>query len=343
MNTNLKKNITNIISFIEGKKIIISTHSLADVDGIASAFGLKLFLSKILKHSLIDLRFPKCTKYNKQIIKIIESICECKILNTSSNIDFKPDILLITDTNNYNQIRFKELNLKYRDIKSNLIYIDHHRKGNNLKNKPLDKYNIIMDNYTSASEIILDIMRLFNIKLNKCILHLFAAAILTDTGNFKYATNETFSRFNFLLQKGLDYKIILGILKMEVDVSEKIAIIKGSQRSKLIRYGDWLVCKTQVSNYESSVATSLISLGYDIVLVISPSKKSDAFRITARANQKVINKTGIHLGDLFNSISEISLGNGGGHNGAASHVGKKNLDATMKKIFGYFEKRLLEK
>lgn len=342
MKLNLNKQVKSLVSYIKEKKIIITTHSLADVDGVASAFALKLFLSKILNHSLIDLRIPKCTKPNKQIIKIIESKCECNILNTSYT-DFKPDILLITDTNNYNQIRFKELNLNYRDIKSNLIYIDHHRKGNNLKNKPLDKYNIIMDNYTSASEIILDIMRLFNIRLNKCILHLFAAAILTDTGNFKYASNETFSRFNFLLQKGLDYELIRGILKMEVDVSEKIAKIKGSQRSKLIRYGDWLVCKTQVSNYESSVATSLISLGYDIVLVISPSKKSDAFRITARANQKVIKEAGIHLGDLFNSISEISLGNGGGHNGAASHVGKKNLDETIENIFSYFKKKLIEK
>ncbi len=342
MSLSLKKKITNLISFLENKKLIITTHSLADVDGVASAFALKFFLSNILKDKRIGIRIPKCSKPNRQIITKMETMFHCKIFN-SSNLDFKPDILLISDTNNYNQIRFNEINIKPWNIRRNIIYIDHHKKGDNLKNKELDKYNIILDNYTSTSEIISEMIRLFNIKLNNCILHLIAAAILTDTGNFKYATNDTFKYFNHLIQNGVDYKNLQDIIDTEIDISEKIAKIRGSQRSKFIRYGNWLVCKTQVSNYESSVATSLINLGYDVVIVISPSKKSDAFRITARANQRVIKETKLHLGELFNSISKISLGNGGGYSGAASHIGKKNLDTTLEKISSYIEKKLIEK
>jgi len=342
MSLSLKKKITNLISILEKKNLIITTHSLADVDGVASAFALKFFLSNILKGNRIDIRIPKCSKPNRQIITKIETAFHCKIFN-SSNIDLKPDILLISDTNNYNQIRFNEINIKPWNLRHNLIYIDHHKKGNNLKNKELDKYNVILDNYTSTSEIILEMIRFYKIKLNKCILYLVAAAILTDTGNFKYATNDTLKNFNYLIQNGVNYKNIQDLVDTEIDISEKIAKIRGGQRSKLIRYGNWLVCKTQVSNYESRAAVSLINLGYDVVVVISPSKKSDAFRITARANQKVIRETGLHLGELFNSISEISLGNGGGHSGAASHVGKKNLDTTLEKIFNYIEKKLIEK
>jgi nanoRNase/pAp phosphatase (c-di-AMP/oligoRNAs hydrolase) len=340
MTIDIEKKIKNLVSFLKGKKIIVSTHILADVDGVVSALAFKTFLTEDLKQHEVDIRIPKCTKPTKQVLSEINLIFKQDIKN-SYFVGTNPELIIITDTNNVDKIAFDELEIDRESIKNNVIFIDHHSKGD-VTEKSLDEFNIILEEYTSSTEIILEFYRTFDLNINEYFSHLFSAGILTDTGNLRHANNDTFERFNFLLQKGVDFQTLKDIVNVEIELPKKIANIKGAQRSELIRFDKWLLCKTHISNYESSVASSLEHLGFDIVLVISKSKKNDSYRITARANHNVIREKEIDIGHLFSSLSEGEFLSGGGHSGAATISGKGNLDDTLAKIMDYFKKKLIK-
>ena len=100
---------------------------------------------------------------------------------------------------------------------------------------------------------------------------------------------------------------------------------------KLIREKDWLIGITQVSNFRASVASTLLSVGFDVAIVYSRDKTST--KITTRAKNNICQKTSLHLGKILNDLPQ---GSGGGHNGAASvHIEDENdiiLDEVIHKI-----------
>lgn len=335
----LEEYIHNLISFIKGKKIVITTHDLADIDAVASAFALKLFLENFFHKELIDIRIPNCSKPTKQIISEIKSLYPC-ILENTFNVEACPDLLIVTDTNNIDKTNLSAIKIDPEEMIPNIIFIDHHIKGKDNDNS-INEYNMVLEEYTSSSEMILDFFRIFKFTIKPCLIYLLSAGILKDTGNFKHANNRTFESFNFLLQKGVDYQILRDIMNLDLDLSKKIANIKGAQRSELIRCGEWLMCITRISNYEASVASSLKNLGCDVAVVVSKSKKGEMFRITARANHKVIKEKGINIGELFSSLSNNENLSGGGHKGAGTLSGEKNIDETIQIIITHFKKKLI--
>jgi hypothetical protein len=120
---------------------------------------------------------------------------------------------------------------------------------------------------------------------------------------------------------------ILTLLTYNIDISEKIAKIKGMQRTQLVRIGKYLVGITNVSSFGASVASMLINLGFDIAIV--SSKEKSEFKITTRATSDICFETGLHLGKILNNVSE---GSGGGHDGAASINGISDLKVIINEI-----------
>ncbi len=129
------------------------------------------------------------------------------------------------------------------------------------------------------------------------------------------------------------------MLKLEEDISEKIAKIKGMQRVKLIRENDWLIGVTHVSSYEASVANSLIKMGFDIGIALS--KKKDEYHISTRAKKKVCLKKNLHLGKILEEVSEEFEGSGGGHDGAAAINGKEYSEIILERILEKVKKTLI--
>ncbi len=326
----LKTKFKNLLTYLKNKRILITTHNLVDIDGFVSCFALKFFLIQYHKNQKISIYFPEILKSTKNFINKFSEKFPQFNFKTKTPLKFsKFDVCLILDTNNLSQLKF-ENGINIYPIEIPYIFIDHHYS--NLKSDPknLESLNLVFDNFSSTSEIILKLFKYFQQDLTLPYKFLFIAAILADSGFFKYGSNETIKNVSELLDEDLDIQEIRSLLKEDIEISEKIAKIKGLQRVKLIREGDYLIGISNVSSFTASVASMLITCGVDISLVYSKSKIE--YRINARAKKVVCLQTGIHLGKILEEISGICEGTGGGHDGAASLTCNTEFDIILDKI-----------
>lgn len=324
-----------LLSELLQKNILITTHDQVDLDGVASCVLLKYFLETYLKTIEIHLFFSQLSNYTINFLNNLNNLNpDLHIWNSLdeneenySNIDF----LIILDTNNLNQVVLPE-NLS---VEIPHIFIDHHFESDKHSKDNRITDNIIIDDFTSTAEIIIQFFKHYQIEIPNKFRYLLLAAIYTDTGGFKYAINETFHIISEILDEKIDYQKFLTQIEKKNDFSKKMAIIKGLQRVEVIRIKDILIGLTHVSSFTSSVASKLLQIGFDISIVYS--KLPSSYRITTRAKKDVCLKTGLHLGKI---LSEIKEGSGGGHDGAASLNGENSFEPTLNQIILKIKKTL---
>jgi len=317
----------DFISFLKNKSILITTHDLVDLDGFVSSYILKYFLTLTLSKPNVEITFSEITK---PVIEFRE-----KFSNNYPNFDFTYktvadlsnfDVMIILDTNNLDLVEFKsQFDINRSQIP--FIFVDHHLNLNKRYDYNINSKNLIFDDYTSTAEIIYELIKYFQLGIPPVYKTLLLAAILTDSGFFKYSNNDTLKRTSELLTDEVQIQDILTLLTYNIDISEKIAKIKGMQRTQLVRIGKYLVGITNVSSFGASVASMLINLGFDIAIV--SSKEKSEFKITTRATSDICFETGLHLGKILNNVSE---GSGGGHDGAASINGISDLKVIINEI-----------
>jgi nanoRNase/pAp phosphatase (c-di-AMP/oligoRNAs hydrolase) len=343
----LSHKINSFLNDLRGKKtknkkhILITTHKLADLDGVASSFALNFFLTTQFQDLFISLYFSGVSQSAKHFIERISQKFpefDPPLIETFDLTDI--DAFFIVDTNKLKNIE-SFLNLAQKQKQnSRFFFIDHHfSKRTSIKDQD-NIQGIFLDEYSSTCEIICELFWEFEIPIPEYIRYLLAAGILTDSGHLKYANNRTIQIISHLLSNDLDFQEIRSMLKREIDVSERIARIKGAQRVKLKKVGKWLIGISYVSSFEASVARILLKLGFDIAFVISERKKEN--RVSLRAKKKVCRETGLHLGKMLESLSNKYDANGGGHDGAASiNIAKK--EGTLKQVLiNQIEKILLK-
>lgn len=323
----------DFLSFLQDKKILITTHDLVDIDGSVSCFVLKFFLCEHFNNSpsIFFSELSKATKnfMNKFLIKFPEFKFDYETEVNLANYD----VCLIIDTNDLSQIHFNS------SISSKLeipyILIDHHHYGKTeLENGNISSLNLISDDISSSAEIILELIESQNQGLPTEYRYLMAAAILVDSGFFKYGNNSTIRKFSRLLDEKVNYQHLLNMLQNETDISEKIAKIKGLQRVELIRKGDYLIGVSKVSSFGASVASMLIKNGFDVGVVYSEEKNRK--NINSRAKKSVCLNTGLHLGKILEELTQYADGSGGGHDGAASIT----FNAELKQVLSEFIEKI---
>jgi nanoRNase/pAp phosphatase (c-di-AMP/oligoRNAs hydrolase) len=324
-----------VFNYLKGKSILITSHNLVDLDGFVSSLLLDFFLRELHQNNRVSIYFSGISKYTIDFMNnFITIFPDFKYypLNEFNPSDF--DIIVILDTNNLDLVD----NLDDKNLDHPFIFIDHHLNLNNKYKMNLESYNIIYEDYTSTAEILFEIFDLFDVSIPLPYKYLLASAILTDSGFLKYANSKTLIHLSKILQEEIEYQDIIGLFNNITDLSEKIAKIKGLQRVKLLRLEDWLIGISHVSSYSASVATMLIGIGFDISIVYA--KEKSEYRITTRANKAICAKTGLHLGKI---LHELSNGNGGGHEGAASLNGDINIEKFLESLLDTIKKILIKK
>ncbi|MFX0057040.1 MAG: bifunctional oligoribonuclease/PAP phosphatase NrnA [Candidatus Hodarchaeota archaeon] len=316
----------NFISFLKNKNIIITTHDLVDLDGIASSFALKFLLNFILNKPKIEIIFSKISKPVKDFMVKFSNKFPDFDFSYKTKLDFSTfEVIIVLDTNNLDLVEF-EPNFDISQTLIPFVFIDHHLNLNKYS-KNESSNNLIFDNFTSTAEIVYELSKHYQINFPTSYKYLLQAAILTDSGFFKYSNNDTIQRSSDLLSNDVNIQEILSSLTYEIDLSEKIAKIKGMQRTQLKKLGNYLVGISNVSSFGASVASMLINIGFDIAIVYS--KERSEFKITTRARNDLCLETGLHLGNILNNVSE---GSGGGHDGAASLNGIFDLEKIIDEI-----------
>ena len=323
----------DLFKYLKGKNLLITSHDLVDLDGIVSAFALKFCFENYFPNQNVFLTFSglsKSTKsfVNKFIIKFPQFDFSFQEHIELSDID----VIVIVDSNNLEQIKmFKNL-----DLKIPFVFIDHHLNLQKSYPGNSSSLNLILNNFSSTSEIMLELIDDCNINLPIPYRYLLVSAILTDSGFLKHGNTQSIRNLSKILQDQIEIQDVFQLLEREQDISEKIARIKALQRVKLIRIKNWLIGISHLSSFTASAASILTNVGFDIGIVVSEDKSS--YRITTRAKKKFCLKTGLHLGKI---ISEIKNVNGGGHDGAATLNGKNDVEETLNQLIDKIKETLI--
>lgn len=284
-----------------GKKLVL-IHSNADPDAVGSAYALAQ-------------AFPNITVgvyegVNRSSKKLINKIGAEVVVNPNPD-DFEKIFVVDTST----PLLLGNL---ANDIKKPII-IDHHAKTS-WENAKMYYH----DEKPSCAEIIYEILKKANFKMNRNVGFGILAGIITDTGRFRRAGVETLKIFTSIMEETkITMDEVLSLVEEKPDKSEKIALLKAGQRLKYEAVNDFVIAYSMIGAFEGSASRALTALGADVAVV--GRQKNNEFVVIARSK----NNVPVHLGKIMDEIGRETNTGGGGHKGAAGLNGVGDAEAMM--------------
>ncbi|MCZ7380561.1 MAG: bifunctional oligoribonuclease/PAP phosphatase NrnA [Candidatus Methanoperedens sp.] len=276
---------------LDYNNILYLCHRNADPDALGSAFALKEAIGGTI--GVIE----GCDRVASQIAGQlnIEFVSEPKG-------DF--DLVVVVDTSTPAQLNDYPL--------KTYAVIDHHASTS--LNEKAAFY--LHRNKSSTAEIVLEVLKTMGAPIMRRAAFALISGIITDTGNFRHATSDSFKAVAELIElSGIEYSEVMDMLSsVPQDVSMRIAFLKAAQRALIERVDHWIIVTSRVSSFGGAAASGLISIGADVVFVAS--KQDDVVKVSARARREAQN-AGVNLAKLMEDISVKFNGTGGGHEGAA--------------------------
>ncbi len=295
---------------LDYRNILYLCHRNADPDAISSAFALSEAIGGTV--GLVD----GCNRVASVLIEKLG--IEVVDKPNPENYGF----VVVVDTSTKAQLNDIEL-ISY-------CVIDHHTTTALTENA--DFY--LHRNTTSTVEIVYDILKAMGAPINRHVGIGMLTGIVTDTGHFKHASEDTFSTVAKIIKaSGVEYGEVLDLMAATPqDISMRIAILKAASRVELDRVHDMLIASSHVSSFGGSASSMLINIGADIAFV--GTAKGESVRISSRAKREAVN-AGVNLGQLMEDISNEYNGTGGGHSGAAGI----DVIADMREILNKCKER----
>lgn len=295
------------------KKIYIARHIGPDPD----AFGSQMALKESIK-----LTFP-----SKEVYAVGTTVSRFKYfgkVDKVNNYDYDTSLLIVVDTPDNKRVDIDNF-LSFK----NVVKIDHHPKVDTF-----GKVELIDDNASSASELVLEIINNTKLKINDNIASNLFIGIVSDTNRFLFSTSDkTFSLVSNLIHKN----------KLDIDKLYKQVYSKPLSEIRLMGYiASSLKVDKNGFAYIELDEDIINSFGADIssasnmindfnnineVMVwvfVSHDSKNNLYRVNIRSRGPVINEI-------------ASKYHGGGHKFASgvrteSHEDIENLINDLKKL-----------
>lgn len=188
------KNINKIVDVLSrARYAAIVCHSNPDGDTLGGAFALSTALSKMDIQSDV-----LCKNVLPDNYKFLSGI---SIINTFEKNKY--DVIVFVDCAELALVGelIKDINLKeYKTIN-----IDHH--GTNIEYADI---NYVDSSSSSASELVLDVIKELIVDVDASIAEYIYVGIVTDTGQFahSYTSAKTHRNAAYLVEKGIDFSLI---------------------------------------------------------------------------------------------------------------------------------------
>lgn len=307
----------------ECEQVFIVPHKGVDLDAIASSIAMSYIVRKLGKrvYIILDEDPMKIEPGVKMIID--EAISNISLITLDKYVKLcsDNDLLITCDVNkNYLVCCQNELS-KFKDI----VVIDHHNQDENTIDT---NTKLILPEYSSASEIMFELLRLFKIKPDSFLASYLLAGIYLDTNRFtKNASCNTMNTVALLSKCGADIckvnkyfeedfysdRRVQDLVSKSEFYSYTIALCAGDNKTRylkeeLAKAADYLL---RYRNVDASFA-----VGYT---------DDDVISISARS------KGNINVGQIMQELK------GGGHasSGAARLEGidMEETVKTLKKIY----------
>jgi len=288
---------------------LILLHHNADIDALGSAIA---FRNAYPGYSIGA--FQNISQLSKKLLKYYDDI----IIMQPPKIDQYKTVVIL-DASTPSQLGISQ------EVLDNPIVIDHHLFNDIWETR----YYYCDPSKTSCAEIIYEFLKLTNFKFDQKTALALLVAILADTGHFKYANYDSLINFANLLKLGkLTVQEVLDVLDMgnEINISQRIAHLKGAQRSKFTLSNGYIIAISQISSYEASMCKNLLALGADLAFV--GAQRGEQIRISGRASAELVDN-GLHLGKFFQKLGYELSCEGGGHAGAAGVNGTGDVEMVL--------------
>lgn len=279
--------------------VAIVIHSGGDPDAVASAFSLKLLIEKLNPEVSVSLFAPG--GLNEDGTRLSEKL-GLFFQETSSLKDF--EVIVLTDT-----VDLSHASLTLDDIsqRGEILVVDHHKM-----NYPDYVKLALADKRKSTSELMIQLYDEVGETLDRNVSWALAIGIIYDTARLTASDNRSLLALSRLAQSGLDIVEALSWMRVKIKEDERIARIKAAQRVKMVRSQGFLIGISKVGSYNSSAASGLLSLGFDLAVVTS--KGRSALTISIRTTPEFYEKTGLSVGDeICQEFCKLYGGSGGGH------------------------------
>lgn len=227
----MERQILNSIK--DASRILIITHVNPDGDTLGSASALKSFIgdkADILIQINDNFNFPLTYTF-------LPFINEAK---NFSNVENIYDLIIALDTASIDRMIDKAREIF--DGAKNTINIDHHKT-----NKGYAQLNLIKGGISSTGEVLFDFFKELNIEITPQMAMGLYAAILTDTGCFKYESTTVHT-----------FKIASELANCNINTSQIADLCYTNKPKNLILFQNYLISNAKFC-FGDKVAYTLIT------------------------------------------------------------------------------------
>jgi len=306
----MRKNLREVLSLLEGKKIVLTSHRKPDIDSVASLFAFK----ELLPGAVVAV-----TEEKDESAAHLLDFLGMDVRNISE-IDLSSyDGLIVLDTSSTVLVPAA----KKAKV---LLTVDHHQaQGRDVK----AEIEIIDENAPATSEIIGLLLQESGLldKISKKAAFALACGIVFDTARFKSARKETFAVLGMLMERaGVDYEQIRNYAEPEKKRDERLALLRAFQRVEIYEADGYIVATSSVSSNASDAAAMLAEAAH-VAFVAEWKEKEKETRLSARASKEFP----FALNEIAAKAAEKLGGKGGGHKKAAGLSAKNKKPEEVLK------------
>lgn len=290
------------------KKFNITSHSIADADGVCSAILLNsLFPSS----KIVFLDKPS---------HIGKVICEKYDVKYSINLNIESKNTILVDVSD--PALLKGVKGKFFGV------VDHHTTHNVVKHE----HSLISQNVSSTTHLVYELMKSVGIVPSPVQAELILIGLVSDTYRFKSVGSSTlFKEVSHLLSlTKTDYKNIVSILESKMSFSERITFMRSFGKVYSVyrqKKTQNLFVITDTDSFTSLVSSGLVeSLGADVGLAYAIMDENVVISMRTSSSVK------IHCGEFLKELGKKYSGEGGGHVHAAGCKLSKKYFPKMESI-----------
>ena len=285
--------------------VAVVCHRNADADAFLSAFAISALLRKLAPECSVDIVTPggMTALTSKLSRRFPHNVVE------ESGDDY--DLYVAVDVGD------EELLGEWRDkmaaSKGVKVLVDHHP----FRDRAVYDHALVDEEATSAAEVVYGLFVKAGVDVDKKTAQALLEAIMFDSSHLAIAGPSGLRAVVALLDRGADLALARKELRSEPDYSEVLAKLKGAQRLKIYRAGDWVAATTLVGSFQAHVARALVYLGADVA--VAGGATEGETRVSLRSTQRFAEGTSVKLGTQVAEEAARKLGgHGGGHATAAS-------------------------
>ena len=296
-------------------------HRNADPDAYLSAYALSKLLRALAPGCEVDMVTPGgMTTLTKRLSARFPHA-------TVEESDRAYDLYIAVDVGDEELLN--EWRAKLKSGAGVKVLVDHHP----MKDGSLYDHAMVDERATSAAEVVFALFQEVGVAMEGDTAQALLEGIMFDSSHLAIASAAGLRAVVKLMDAGADVALARKELRSEPDYGEVLAKLKGAQRLKIYKAGEWVVATSIVGSFQAHVARSMIYLGADLAVVGGESDGET--RVSLRATQRFAEATGIQLGTQVAAEMAGRLGgHGGGHATAASFstgAGEEAVEKTLKR------------